>query len=227
MTAATSIVQPELGSGIYSIPEASMILNMPITKVRRWVNKYWEYDFLKDNTSGYTWGEKTNKAFNFYTLIELIAVDSFRESGVHFSKIKMAHADLTEILKTPYPFAHAELMTDGKRIFLDHFDESILEMDKEKQFSFTNLVAPYCKKIDFKDNTQIAERFWPLGKNHHIVVDPHHSFGQPVIKGTNITVDTISSLLNAGESAKFIASIYGIEEGAIKDVLAYMKRNAA
>ncbi|MBO6794726.1 MAG: DUF433 domain-containing protein [Balneolaceae bacterium] len=227
MTAAATIVQPELGSGIYSIPEASMILNMPITKVRRWVNKYWEYEFLNRNSSGYTWGEKSGKAFNFYTLIELIAVDSFRELGVPFSKIKFAHADLTEILGTAYPFAHAKLMTDGNRIFLDHFQDSILEMDKTKQFSFTNLVAPYCKKIDFKDNTQLAQRFWPLGKNHHIVVDPHHSFGQPVIKGTNITVDTISNLLNAGESAEFISSIYELEESAVEDVIAYMKRNAA
>lgn len=87
------------------------------------------------------------------------------------------------------------------------------------------MVAPYCKKIDFGDKTQLAERFWPLGKDHQIVVDPRHSFGQPVISGTNITIDTIINLLKAGESPEFIASIYEVDKKAVKDVVAFMKRN--
>lgn len=43
---------------------------------------------------GYTWGERRDKAFNFYTLIELMAVHSFRETGVTFRVIKSAHGRL-------------------------------------------------------------------------------------------------------------------------------------
>lgn len=191
------------------------------------MKKYWELEFLRDADEGYTWGESREKAFHFLTLIEIIAVDSLREIGVSFPKIKLAHAKLSELLDTKYPFAHAELMTDGKRIFYELLDSSLLEVDEKQQFSFTKLVAPYCKKIDFQNKTQLAERFWPLGKDHQIVVDPHHSFGQPVIKGTNITVEAIFNMLKAGESPDFVASIYELNLNAVEDVLSFMKRKAA
>lgn len=227
MTTDFPTIEPQIGKGIYSISDAAVILNMPVNKVRTWVNKYWELEFLKGDEDSYTWGEKREKAFHFLTLIEIIAVDSFREIGVSFPKIKLAHSKLSELLDTQYPFAHASLMSDGKKIFYEYLDESLLEVDERQQFSFTKLVAPYCKKIDFQDKTQLAERFWPLGKNHKIVVDPHHSFGQPVIKGTNTTVETIYSMLNAGESPEFVASIYELNLNAIEDVMLFMKRNAA
>lgn len=132
MLTVPTIIQPEIGKGIYSIPDASSILNMPTDKVRRWVKKYWELDFLKSKTSEYTWGENRQKAFHFLMLIEIIAVDSFREVGVSFSNIKLAHAKLSEMLGTMYPFAHAELMTDGKKILYELVDSSLLEVD-EKQ----------------------------------------------------------------------------------------------
>lgn len=228
MTTASLTIQPELGKGIYSIPDAADILGMSTGKVRRWVNKYWELEFVQtgENRSEYTWGEQREKAFHFLTLIEIIAVDSFREIGVSFPKIKMAHEKLSELLKTKYPFAHAELMSDGKRIFYK-LDASLLELDKKQQFSFTKLILPYCKKIDFQEKTQLAERFWPLGKDHRIVVDPHHSFGRPVITGTNITADAIISMLKAGESPEFIASVYGIEKKDVEDVRLFLKRIAA
>ena len=228
MNTVPATIKPELGKGIYSIPDAAVILDMPVGKVRRWVNKYWELEFVKEEISdnGYTWGEQRDKAFHFHTLIEIIAVDSFREIGVSFPKIKLAHEQHSRLLKTKYPFAHAELMSDGKRIFYE-LDRSLLEMDEKQQFSFTKLVAPYCKKIDFQEKTHLAERFWPLGKKHQIVVDPHHSFGRPVISGTNITADTIINMLKAGESPEFIATIYELDKKEVEDVRLFMKRMAA
>ena len=227
MNAPTAAIEPQLGKGIYSIPDAAAILDMPVSKVRRWVKKYWELEFLQDVDQSYTWGESREKAFHFLTLIEIIAVDSFREIGVSFPKIKLAHSKLSDMLDTKYPFAHAELMTDGKSIFYKLLESSFLEVDEKQQLSVTDLVAPYCKKIDFQDKTQLAERFWPLGKDHQIVVDPHHSFGQPVIKGTNITVDAIINMLKAGESSEFIANVYELNQNEVEDVRLFMKRSAA
>jgi len=221
-------IQSELGKGIYSIPDAAAILHMPVNKVRTWVKKYWELEFVKDlnNYGGYTWGEQREKAFNFLTLIEIIAVDSFREIGVSFTNIKLAHVQLSDILGTPYPFAHAELMSDGKRVFFE-LDTSLLELDKKQQFSFTKLVAPYCKKIDFQEKTNLAERYWPLGKDHNVVVDPLHSFGQPIITGTNTTAEAVMNMLKAGESMELIASVYEVNRKDVEDVQAFMKRLAA
>jgi uncharacterized protein (DUF433 family) len=221
-------IQPELGRGIYSIPDAAIILDIPVVRVRTWVNKYWEMEFLGElkTDERYTWGKQREKALHFLTLIEIIAVNSFREIGVSFSKIKLAHELLANLLSTPYPFAHAELMSDGKRIFYG-IDTSLLEIDRKQQLYFADLVAPYCKKIDFQEKTKLAERYWPLGKDHNIVVDPHHSFGQPVITGTNTTAEAVINMLRAGDSPGLIASVYELNQKDVEDVQAFMKRSAA
>jgi len=64
---------PEIGSGVYSVPDAADILGFPIDKIRRWIKSYWENKFIDDGTP-YTWGEGRERGFNFHTLVELIAI---------------------------------------------------------------------------------------------------------------------------------------------------------
>lgn len=222
---------PDIGEGVFTNSDAAAILNLPTDKVRRWVKKYWEMDFLQHTVDAdadirYTWGEKREKAINFFTLIEIIMVHYLRREGAGFQKIKTAHKELGEMKQTLYPFAHAEVWTDRKNLFYD-LKTSVMELDSKRQLSFSEMVKPYCKKIDFRESTRLAERFWPLGKDRSVVVDPHHHFGQPVISGTNITTDSIISMINAGESPDFIASIYELNVNAVKDAMEFEDRSAA
>lgn len=221
-------MRPRVGEGIYTVPEAAQILDLPASKVRCWVEKYWEMAFLSqgDGLDSYTWGQSSDKAFNFYTLIEIIAVHSFRKCGVSFQKIKTAHQVLGDVLGTIYPFSTSKLLTDGKSIFFD--DElSLLDLDRSMQRSFKKIVEPFCRKIDFDGANFLAERFWPLGKKHNIVIDPHHSFGQPIIAGTNITVESLLTLIHAGEDKEMIAALYEIPPAMIEDVYLFSNRLVA
>lgn len=222
--------EPKLGEGIFTIPDAAFILNLPKDIVRRWIKNYWECTFLENGTSEelkYTWGISRNKAFNFYTLVEIIAVFSLRKIGVSFNKIKIAHNQLINLLNTPYPFATSKLISDGGVIFWD-YDESILvDLDKTLQLSFKKIINPFCKKLDFSENTNLAQRFWPLGKEHSIVVDPHHCFGQPTLFGTNITTESIIKLLHAGEEKFCIAEMYNLNVNQIEDVELFDYKDAA
>ena len=56
----------------------------------------------------------------------------------------------------------------------------------------------FCKKIQFSDD-KIAERFYPIGKDRKIVVDPQRQFGQPIVTGTNILAENIFSMYESGE----------------------------
>lgn len=222
-----SKAEPSIGEGIFTIPEASIILGLPNNVIGRWVKKYWEIDFINDAEMTYTWGEQRNKAFNFYTLIEIITVHSLRQIGVSFKKIKIAHDQLTKLLNMAYPFAISKLMSDGKLIFWDFSDSVLIDLNKSLQLSFKKIIAPFCKRIDFNGESQLAERYWPLGKDHAVVVDPHHCFGQPIISGTNITINSVIKLLSAGEKKEFIASIYNLKITEIEDAVMYEQRKAA
>lgn len=54
-----------------------------------------------------------------------------------------------------------------------------------------------------------------------IIEDPKIQFGQPTIKGTRITVDTIQGLARGGEPVDFIARLYEVTEEQVKACINY------
>jgi hypothetical protein len=111
-----SSTNPTIGTGIYSIPDAANILGFPIDKIRRWIKQYWENKFASNGAS-YTWGEGKDRGFNFYTLVELIAIYALREDEISFNKIIKARNHLRKILNVEYPFATKKIMSDGEKFF--------------------------------------------------------------------------------------------------------------
>jgi len=79
--------------------------------------------------------------------------------------------------------------------------------------------------MDFGTN-QLALRYWPLGKERSIVVDPHHQLGQPTIKNTNILAETLYRMYTAGEKVKFIASLYDVSESDVTSSIEFFKKAA-
>jgi uncharacterized protein (DUF433 family) len=134
---------------------------------------------------------------------------------------------MAEQLKTPYPFASAPVLTDGRSILYSLHDGTTINADKSRQIAFKQIIESFCKKIEFSDS-QLAERYWPLGKQNHIVVDPHHQFGQPVIDKTNLLAETIYDLHHAGETKEFLSRLYNISVKEVNDAVAlYNLKTAA
>jgi uncharacterized protein (DUF433 family) len=211
---------PEIGSGVYSVPDAADILGFPIDKIRRWIKSYWENKFADDGTP-YTWGEGRDRGFNFYTLVELIAIYALRENNVSFKKIIEARSHLKDTLNVEYPFATKKVMSDGEKFFYQIDQELLLDVNLKNQYSFKDIVEPYCNKLDFDAIDTLAERFWPLGKDRNVVVDPKHRFGEPTISGTNIAVDIIAGMASKGEKISKIAKLYDLTEDQVTDAIEF------
>lgn len=216
-------ISPTIGEGIYSVPDAAHILGFPANKVRRWIKAYWEDKFTGGN-SKYTWGEGRDRGFNFYTLVELIAIYALREKGVSFHKIIEARQLLQNEFNTEYPFASEKIMSDGERFYFTINQSVVLDVNLKRQTSIKKLVEPYCKKLDFDAIDKLAKKFWPLGKDRSVVVDPQHRFGEPVIDGTNISVNILASMVAGDDSVEMIADIYRLQPEQIKDAVAYVKQ---
>ena len=215
-----------LGNGIYSIPDLALILRLPSHKIRKWLNDYWDIRFGEQYKGKYSWGEGRNKATNFYTLIEFYVFYQLRELKVSTKTILASHKLMAEQLNTPYPFASSAILTDGKKIIYSLEDGTTVSADKSKQILFKQIIESFCKKIQFSE-TKLAERYWPLGKAHNIIVDPHHQFGQPVIAETNLLAETIYDLHRAGETKKFLSSLYKISPKEVNDAIAFYNTKAA
>lgn len=216
----------KLAEGIYSIPDIAFLLRLPKAKVRRWLNDFWDARLAEKYNQKYSWGEGREKATNFYTLIEFYVFYQLRDSGVAVKSIFNAHEVMAKQLKTPYPFASAELLTDGRCILYSLEDGTTIKADKTHQITFKQIIKDFCKKIEFSDN-KLAERYYPMGKQQHIIVDPNHQFGQPVIEDTNLLAETIYRMHTAGESNDFLARLYDIPLKNVEAAISLFNNRAA
>lgn len=215
-----------LGNGIYTVPDLALILQLPKKKVRRWLDDFYNERLGKAYDGSYSWGQGRDKATNFLTLIAFYVFYKLREYKVSTYKILEAHRNMTKGLKTAYPFASYKLLVDGKEILYALEEDTWVHANKSKQIVIKEIIEGFFKKIDFS-GSHLAQRFWPLGKEHEIVVDPHHQFGQPVIQGTNINAATIFSMYESGESTSTIGILYDITEEQVNDAILFCKGKAA
>ena len=217
---------PQIGGGIYSVPDIAHILRMPVKKVNRWITDYWDKEFSKNFGSSYSWQIGKSKTVNFHTLVELCISFQLSEADLPTKSIIEAHKTVGEIFNTPYPFASNEIIsnihTEGKKIYFKDLKQGIIfTLDLKRQLNLS-FIQFFFKKLEFNEHS-IANKLWPLGKDKHIIIDPSHQFGQPVIQNTNIYPETVYSMFIAGEPINFIAELYSITEQDISDAIEFCK----
>ncbi len=217
----------QLGSGIYTIPDISTLLKIPQSKVRRYLNEYWDERLGKQLfNETYSWSIGNNiKAVNFYTLIELYTCFHLQELGVTPKQILKSRIAMAKDLAIPYPFANAKLLSDGKKIWYE-FKDCIVNADGSKQTDFVEFIRQFANKIEF-NSSKIADKFWPAGRESDVVVNPHNQFGQPVLNGTNINAEVIFSMYESGEPIDAIGILYDLTKKQIDDAISFYKKPAA
>jgi|694.fasta_scaffold06977_7 uncharacterized protein (DUF433 family) len=212
---------PSLGEGIYFADDVAAILGLKYHKVHHLMNTFWNCN---------TFGGNRNKAINFFGLIEFYTYYHLRENGFSAQHIKSFHRQLAKTLQTEYPFASIRVADRDKtssssKIWYEYLGE-IMRDDRVAQPSISSFIKPFINHIEYGEDL-IAKRFFPLGKSKHVVVDPNHQFGQPVINGTNLQTQTVFSLFIAGESKVNICRLYDINEKDVDEAIQFHESKAA
>lgn len=224
---AVILHKKQLGAGIYTITDISILLGIPRYKVRRYLNDYWNEKLGKklfNETYSWTVDGKI-KAVNFYTLIELYTCFQLQDLGVKPKEVLRSRYTMSRDLNLPYPFASSKLLSDGKRIWFE-FKNCIVKADGSKQTDFVEFIQQFANKIEF-NSKKIAEKFWPAGKENDVVINPHNQFGQPVLNGTNINAQVIFSMYESGEPLKAIGILYDLTEKQVNDAISFYKKSVA
>jgi uncharacterized protein (DUF433 family) len=217
--------KPSLGIGLYTIPDLANILNLDRNLVQRWLREYWGNRFSTGQGDLSSWGKGRDKAVHFFTLIEFYVFYQLRKQGVSAQNIAKSHEIIRQELNTAFPFANSTILTDGKKIFYSSDGDLIINADKSKQINFKSIIEQFCHKIDFGKDAY-AHRYWPLGKEKNIVVDPHHQLGRPTIKNTNILAETLYSMYTSGEKINFISTLYDVPENDVRASIEFFKKAA-
>lgn len=214
--------QLQLGIGVYTLPDIARLLKLPYHRVYRWVNTYWDGELGELFEERYSWETNGSKAVSFHTLIELFVMMQLTEAGVPARSILKAHKELSSSRDTRFPFAQKSIIqnmrTGHKKIYFELIGDTVcLDGTKQLQLEF---IHEFITRLEFGDD-DMAIRFWPMGKESAIVVDPLRSFGQPVIGNSNINPESIYGHIKAGDPPVYIAAVFNITEQEVSDAVAF------
>ena len=163
-------------------------------------------------------------ALGFLDLIEIKFVGAFLDHGVSRPMIHKVREKAAEIYPdTSHPFCTKQFVTDGQGIFAQVHKEtgetSLLEIATD-QHVFTQLTKPFLKQLEFRGKT-ILERWWPLGMDKHIVLDPRKNFGQPTVCKEGVATRVLAKSFLANGSIQEVARWYEIDPKSVQEAVEY------
>jgi uncharacterized protein (DUF433 family) len=223
-----------LNTGIYTVVEASRLTSVSKERIRRWLRGY-RSELRKKNYPP-LWESQLpsieNKvALGFLDLIEIKFVDAFLNVGVSWAVIHKVREKAQKLyIDTNHPFCTKQFVTDGRQIFQDVHEETgdvcLVEIATDQRV-FAAIAKPFLKQLEFRDGTRL-ERWWPLGRDRHIVVDPRKNFGQPTVVTEGIPTQNLARSYNAnGSSLEEVARWYEIRPESVKEAVDYEQSLAA
>jgi uncharacterized protein (DUF433 family) len=220
-----------IGTGIYGRADAARLLRVNASTLRRWVG-------------GYTFRYKTRAtetverrkppvvvsdlptidrkvALSFVELMELRVVKALVDREFSLQAIRVMAEIAAEHFRTTHPFASRRVYTDGQKVFAEvtrHLDRhpDVVELTRGKiaQVIAGGLFEPFLREIDFDEKTALADRWWPLGRDYPIVLDPEIAFGAPTIAGTSVRTSTVARMAEHS-SPEAAADAYDLQIGPV------------
>jgi uncharacterized protein (DUF433 family) len=223
-----------LNTGIYTVVEASRLTGVSKERIRRWLRGY--HSELRQKNYPPLWESQLppieNKvALGFLDLIEIKFVDAFLNAGVSWAIIHKVREKAQKLyIDTNHPFCTKQFVTDGRQIFQDVHNETgdicLIEIATD-QSVFAAITKPFLKQLEFRDGTKL-ERWWPLGRERHVVIDPRKNFGQPTIVTEGIPTQNLARSYKAnGSSFEEVARWFEIRPESVKEAVDYEQSLAA
>ncbi|HVU34913.1 MAG TPA: hypothetical protein VHE61_15880 [Opitutaceae bacterium] len=221
-----------VGAGIYSIPEASRLTDVSAARIRRWLKGY-DFQGKKERRhSNPVWTGQLDPvdgkvAVGFRDLMEVRYVDRFLKAGVSWKTMRLAHEAAKVKLGSNHPFCTHQFGTDGRKILLEQAqragDLCLIDITND-QAEFDKIVHPFLKELDFDGG---VTRWWPLGKQRLVVVDPIKNLGQPTVATSGIPTRVLAQSVTANKSAEVVARWYEATTEEVRDACEFENSLAA
>jgi hypothetical protein len=231
---------PERLRGFYTVSEVARLTELEARQIRNWVKGYTYTRRGAKKTvkplfkSQARYESETNTLLlSFPDLIEVMFVKAFLDKRVSVPTIRRVAAVARELLRTQYPFSVRSFATDGRTVFAriheqecEHADrlpdEQLLDL-KTMQQAFPSVMEPVLETIDYDDHG-IASRWWPLGKDRPVVLDPARSFGAAITSRSCVPARVLYNAHLGGNSARSIAHWYEIQEEEVDAAILFGQR---
>ena len=216
---------------LYTIIEASHLAHVSSSTVRRWLFGYKPDRHQPSRPSVFGAKEVATPYVSFLQLVEIVIAADFRKVGhVKLDVVARAHANARREWRLEYPFAHLQLESLGGHIVQwmrsDGEPPAVPEsIDAPGQLALPGLVTQRIQALDYERD--LAARWYPVGKDIPIVVDPRFSTGRPTLRDRGVTIGAIYRRWKTDQPISFIADDLKIETGLVEQALRYADKVAA
>lgn len=227
--ADTSLV----GVGIYTIPQAAQLSEVPVKTVRRWLfgyrYRYRGQDVRQPSVVATDGQLRSLRVVTFRDLIEVQFVHAFHREGVSWKTIRIAATRAREITGSDHPFATRAFVTDGRTIFAEIAQRTgnreLLDL-RNDQMAFRRILLPSLRsRLDL--GAEGVQRLWPLGKRRPVVIDPARQFGQPVSRDEGVPTAVLARAYSASRSIDAVARWYDVARASVSAAVEFEQRLAA
>jgi uncharacterized protein (DUF433 family) len=161
---------------------------------------------------------------SFVNLVEAHVLDAIRRHHqVPLSKIRDAIHYLQKHFSSKHPLAEQRFQTDGIDLFIDKFGK-LINVTQSGQIALRELLKAHLHRVEHNANGA-AVRLYPFTRKRDlsepkvIVIDPHISYGRPVLVGTGIPTAIVAERYKAGESIDELAEDYGRSRNEIEEAI--------
>ena len=224
-----------VGVGLYTVSEASRLINASSQNIRRWLKGYKYTRNGEDVFMSPVWDKQIPDvddvvAFGFLDLMELRFVHAFRHHGVSLQVIRLAAERACELFGKHHPFSRRRFRTDGRHIFAEVAEEtgeSLLLNLVKSQFAFKTVLEPSLyASIEHTSGDDVL-RWFPMWPKQSVVIDPARSFGRPIVQKVDMPTDILAQAVKVGESLAAVAKWYDIPIESVRAAVEFEERLAA
>jgi uncharacterized protein (DUF433 family) len=217
-----------LNRPLYNYAEADRLAGVSRGTAQRWLTGYGYYDtrgrFITQPPV--TPGTVSEGGVSFIDLVEIVAIGGLKEQGFPLRQIRQIVANCQEILKVARPLATLRFKTDGREIFVDR-DDALVDVGRRKRRrAWEEVLRPYLETLDYNAD-DLAHRWWPMGRDERILVDPDYGFGFPVVADTGVRTEIILERFQAGDLNDQIAEDFNITTLEVQRALQFELQRAA
>lgn len=205
---------------VYEVGEAARLLGLHTRTLHNWLDGYTARGkayppVLRQTSTGsdvLTWGEFVEAGYlNEYRRVERIPLPEIRE---YISEWRQK-------LGVRYPLAHRQPYAGPGPGLMDTAEDAagdrVMYRFRDGQLTMTPWAEQFVRKVEFERN--VAQRYWPSGKDQPVIIDPRRSFGAPTVEG--IRTEVLYEMFVAGDPVDEIAKGYDLSRRTVEAAIRF------
>jgi uncharacterized protein (DUF433 family) len=213
---------------MYSYAEADALAGVSAGTSKRWVEgySYRRPDGVRVHLAPVANRGRTGMdGLSFTDLVEVVVIGKFKDIGFSLPKVRAIVDAAREEFDEPHPLSRLRFKTDGRDAFVHEGSQLHSLLRSKAQLAWDDVLSPFLETLDYRD--AMAYRWWPLGKDRLVLVDPEYGFGLPVIAGSGVRTEIIRERFSVGDSISQIATDFNIGQDEVESALQFELRRAA